>query len=147
MSNRHFGRMIALQALFEWDFTATEHSALAAATDHIDQLDKKFEDNEFTSSLIEGVVKNVDELNAYIEKYAPDWPLDQITTVDRNVLRIGIYELLYTNEEIPPKVAINEAIELAKSFGGDSSGRFVNGVLGSVFNDLSSGKLEKIAKL
>lgn len=145
MSNRHFARMIALQALFEWDFSNAEHDAAESAKHHIEQLDKKFEDTEFTDDLIVGVVKHVADLNALIEKYAPDWPLDQITTVDRNVLRIGIYELLFSSEEIPPKVAINESIELAKAFGGDSSGRFVNGVLGSIFRDLEAGKIEKHA--
>jgi N utilization substance protein B len=137
--------MIALQALFEWDFTQEQHDAVSAAEQHIEQLDKKFEDIEFTRNLILGVVKNTEEINTMIEKYAPDWPLSQITTVDRNVLRIGIFELLFTDEEIPPKVAINESIELAKSFGGDSSGRFVNGVLGSIYNDLQAGKIQKHA--
>ena len=145
MSNRHFARMISLQALFEWDFSNGEHDANESAVHHIEQLDKKFEDTEFTTDLIRGVVEKVAELNALIEKYAPDWPLDQITTVDRNVLRIGIYELLFSSEEIPPKVAINEAIELAKAFGGDSSGRFVNGVLGSIFRDLEAGNIQKHA--
>lgn len=145
MSNRHFGRMIALQALFEWDFSAGEHDATFSAEQHIEQLDKKFDDHEFTLALLDGVVKHVADLNAKIEQYAPDWPLEQITTVDRNVLRIGIYELLYSTQDIPPKVAINEAIELAKTFGGDSSGRFVNGVLGTIFNDLQAGKLQKHA--
>jgi N utilization substance protein B len=137
--------MIALQALFEWDFSNEEHDASKSAEHHIEQLDKKFDDTDFTKELIAGVVKQTAELNALIEKYAPDWPLDQITTVDRNVLRIGIYELLFSAEDIPPKVAINEAIELAKAFGGDSSGRFVNGVLGSIFRDLEAGKIEKHA--
>lgn len=146
MSNRHFGRMIALQALFEWDFTHGEHNAEISAEQHIEQLDKKFEDQEFTTTLLEGVVKNVDALNKTIETYAPDWPLENITTVDRNVLRIGIYELLYATNDVPPKVAINEAIELAKTFGGDSSGRFVNGVLGSIYNDLQENKIQKHEK-
>ena len=83
--------------------------------------------------------KNLKEINSLITKYAPQWPLEQITIVDRNVLRLGIYELKY-DPDIPPKVAINEAIELAKTFGGESSGKFVNGVLGSIFKDLPQAK-------
>ncbi len=142
MSNRHFARMIALQALFEWDFSKTEHDAWEAAEQHISQLEKGFDDNDFAKTLINGVVERILELNTIIETYAPDWPLDQITTVDRNVLRIGIHELIYQSPDVPPKVAINEAIELAKSFGGDSSGRFVNGVLGSIFRDIEAGNLK-----
>lgn len=136
MSNRHLGRMIALQTLFEWDFHAGEERVPSlldeALQRNIEEFEPKFDDHEFTKGLVYGVVEKIKELNGFIKKYAPDWPLEQITIVDRNVLRIGVYELLF-NEDIPPKVAINEAIELAKSFGGESSGRFVNGVLGSIF--------------
>ncbi|MEK7503749.1 MAG: transcription antitermination factor NusB, partial [Patescibacteria group bacterium] len=87
--------------------------------------------------LIKGVCKHLSQIDKIIEKAAPEWPLDQITIVDRNVLRIGLFELLYSNkEEVPPKVAINEAIELAKTFGGESSGKFINGVLGTVFKEI-----------
>jgi N utilization substance protein B len=86
--------------------------------------------------LVKGVIHNVMDINQLITSFAPEWPLEQITVVDRNVLRIGIYELKFSKGEIPPKVAINEAIELAKSFGGESSGKFINGVLGSIYKEM-----------
>ena len=97
------------------------------------------EDTSLAWQVITGVVKHLFSIDKIIEKAAPEWPIDQITIVDRNILRIGLYELLYADkEEVPPKVAINEAIELAKSFGGESSGKFVNGVLGTVYKELGS---------
>lgn len=141
MSNRHFGRIIALQSLFEWDFHGDDIQIASVLKHNLDEFSEKFDDVEFTENLVHGVIDNVEELNTLIRKYAPDWPLEQITLIDRNVLRIGIYELKL-DQEIPPKVAINEAIELAKSFGGDSSGRFVNGVLGSIYRDM-----EKIGEI
>jgi len=96
--------------------------------------------------LIDGILENVAVINQMIEKYAPEWPLEQITTVDRNALRIGIYELKFNND-IPPKVAINEAIELAKNFGGESSGKFINGVLGSIYKDMEkAGEINEAAE-
>lgn len=95
------------------------------------------EETDFVKSLVDGVFEHLFELNQIIEKAAPQWPMEQIAIVDRNVLRLGIYELLFGNrEEVPPKVAINEAIELAKSFGGDASGKFVNGVLGTIYREI-----------
>lgn len=138
MANRHLARTIALQTLFEWDFNSkeepTEKQVEALLQGNLDEFSPDFDDAEFSKQLVINVIKNVKELNAVIMQYAPEWPLDQITTVDRNVLRIGIYELRF-DTAIPPKVAINEAIELAKTFGGPSSGKFVNGVLGSIFKE------------
>lgn len=95
------------------------------------------EEKEFVHELVHGVHDKLSHLNDIIEEAAPEWPLDQITIVDRNVLRLGLYELLYADkEEVPPKVAINEAIELAKNFGGESSGKFINGVLGTVYQEM-----------
>ena len=95
------------------------------------------EDPAFVWQLVRGVKEHLPQIDKIIEKAAPEWPLEQITIVDRNVLRIGLYELLYSKkEEVPPKVAINEAIELAKSFGGESSGKFINGVLGTVYKEI-----------
>ncbi len=135
MSNRHLGRTLALQSLFEWDFHEGSKDLQQILQHHLDVFAPKFEDQEFTQQLVNGVMQNLDALNALVRTYAPDWPLEQITNVDRNVLRIGIYELKF-DKDIPPKVAINEAIELAKTFGGDSSGKFVNGVLGSIFREM-----------
>lgn len=141
MSNRHLGRTIALQSLFEWDFYSGEIDIEPILAHNFEAFAESFDDTEFTQTLVHGVIAHIDELNDLIMRYAPDWPLDQITIIDRNVLRIGIYELKKTTD-IPPKVAINESIELAKSFGGASSGRFVNGVLGSIYRDMETFEVE-----
>ena len=140
MSSRHLARSIALQSLYEWDFSEEEKK------DHKEIIEKNMEEfakevkgKDFIYTLVEGVISNIDELNKIISAAAPEWPLEKITAIDRNVLRIGLYELIYGDkEEVPPKVAINEAIELAKSFGGSSSGRFVNGVLGTVYKEIEN---------
>lgn len=94
-------------------------------------------ESDFVGRLAKGTIEHRKEIDPIIEKCAPEWPLEQVTVVDRNILRLGIYELMYGNyEEVPPKVAINEAIELAKTFGGESSARFVNGVLGTIYREL-----------
>jgi N utilization substance protein B len=133
MSNRHLARTLALQTLFQWDFHGMSANKLDAILDYnFKEFAPDFDDQGFTKNILEGVVEHIAEIDSLIVKYAPEWPLDQITGVDRNVLRLGIFELKYT-PDIPPKVAINESIELAKSFGGDSSGKFINGVLGSIY--------------
>lgn len=137
MANRHLARTIALQALFEWDFTDAEHDVLESLEYDQKEFAPDFDDQGFALNLVRQVIKNRREIDKLITKFAPEWPIDQITMVDRNVLRIGIYELKLDNE-IPPKVAINEAIELAKVFGGDASGKFVNGVLGSIYKEMMS---------
>ena len=141
MSNRHLARTIALQTLYEWDFTGQTQAVNELLDRNQADFAPEFDDQQFSKALVRNVVEQLEVLNGYITAYAPEWPLDQITNVDRNVLRIGVYELL-VNDDIPPKVAINESIELAKTFGGPSSGKFVNGVLGSIFKDLEAGKLK-----
>jgi N utilization substance protein B len=134
MSNRHLARTIALQTLFAWDFNGRKDGDIERLiADNFANFAPNFDDGGFVRDLVNGVRDNLEIINKYIIKYATEWPLDQITAVDRNILRLGIYELLYT--AIPPRVAINEAIEVAKSFGGDASGKFVNGVLGALYND------------
>jgi len=134
MSNRHLARTIALQTLFAWDFNGRKDGDIEnLIADNFANFAPNFDDGGFVRDLVIGVRDNLDIINKHIIKYATEWPLDQITAVDRNILRLGIYELLYT--PIPPRVAINEAIEVAKSFGGDASGKFVNGVLGALYND------------
>ena len=135
MANRHLSRSIALQSLFEWDFKGQAKSALKTVTKYnIDQFAPGIDDTDFIYNLVIGVQENQPEIDTLITQSAPDWPLEQITIVDRNVLRIGIYELKFAGAaDVPPKVAINEAIELAKTFGGASSGKFVNGVLGTIY--------------
>ncbi len=134
MSNRHLARTIALQTLFAWDFNGKNgQNTESLMRDNFVNFAPNFDDGGFVSALVKGVIDNLSIIDGLIVKYATEWPLDQITTIDRNILRLGIYELVYT--EIPPRVAINEAIEVAKSFGGDASGKFVNGVLGAIYND------------
>lgn len=139
MASRHLSRSIVMQSLYEWDFSGKKPDDLKGMVEkNIKEFGPGLESPAFVWQLVTGVVQHLDEINNIIEKAAPEWPLNQITIVDRNVLRIGLYELLYGNkEEVPPKVAINEAIELAKSFGGESSGKFINGVLGTVFKEIS----------
>lgn len=136
MSNRHLARTMAMQSLYEWDFNGRKEGKLQEILKHnLKEFAPDFDDKGFTKTITDGVQKHQAEIDAMIVKYAPEWPLEQITVVDRNVLRIGIYELYY-NQDIPPKVAINEAIELAKTFGGESSGKFINGVLGTIFKQM-----------
>lgn len=135
MSNRHLGRTIAMQSLYQWDFQGKKMSSVPEIIGwHKQEFAPDFDDKGFVVELVEGVISRLDEIDAVIIKYAPEWPIDQITNVDRAILRIGVYELKHS-DQIPSKVAINEAIELAKTFGGESSGRFVNGVLGAVYKD------------
>lgn len=136
MPNRHLARSVAMQSLFEWDFRGQPSAALPAITSHnLKEFAPGLEEDEFSQKLVDGVIEHLPAIDATIARYAPSWPISQITIVDRNILRLGVYELQFA-KEVPPKVAINEAIELAKSFGGPSSGKFVNGVLGSMYNDL-----------
>jgi len=136
MSNRHLARTIAMQSLFMWDFNGRQSSDLdSIIKGNFSYFAPSFNDNGFVKILIKGVVDNLGEIDKIIVKYATEWPLDQITIVDRNILRIGVYELVMA-PDIPPKVAINEAIEIAKTFGGESSGKFVNGVLGAIYKNL-----------
>lgn len=139
MANRHLSRSIVLQTLFEWDFRDWPKEEISPA---LERNANEFapgmnEENKFMHDLLSGVLRKREALDEIITKAAPDWPLDKIANVDRNILRIGLYELLFSDRgEVPPKVAINESIELAKSFGGESSGRFINGVLGSVYREI-----------
>lgn len=135
MANRHLARTIALQTLFEWDFMEGKKN-IEELFDYIrKEFAPDFDDQGFSLKLIKNVASQKKELDNVITHFAPEWPIDQITVTDRNVLRIGIYELKM-DLDIPPKVAINEAIELAKAFGGESSGKFVNGVLGSIYKEM-----------
>lgn len=135
MSSRHLTRRIVLQTLYEWDFSDQEKDLDTVLDKNIGEFGPA--EDGFAESLLSGVIKNIKELNNIIISAAPQWPLEKTTIVDRNVLRMGLFELIYSDkEEVPPKVAINEAIELAKEFGGESSGKFVNGVLGTVYKEM-----------
>lgn len=137
MSNRHLARTLAMQTLFEWDFRGLPADQIGGVLEHNQkEFAPDFDDHGFAERIVKGVLKHQQEIDELIVKFAPQWPLKQITIVDRNILRIGISELRFSKGEVPPKVAINEAIELAKSFGGESSGKFVNGVLGSIYKEM-----------
>jgi N utilization substance protein B len=124
-----------MQTLFEWDFNNRSQKLQEVLERNIKEFAPGLDDVFFIDKLARGVTKNMDEIDKIIEKYAPEWPIRKITVIDRNVLRLGIYELRFL-KEVPPKVAINESIEIAKTYGGDASGRFVNGVLGAIFREM-----------
>ncbi|MFW5884978.1 MAG: transcription antitermination factor NusB [Patescibacteria group bacterium] len=138
MGNRHLARSVAMRSLYEWDFNGKKDENIEEIIKHnTAEFAPKLKDDSFVKKNVLGVLKKRDVIDPIIEKCAPEWPLEQITVVDRNVLRLGIYELMFGDyQEVPPKVAINEAIELAKGFGGESSGKFVNGVLGTVYREM-----------
>jgi N utilization substance protein B len=148
MANRHLARSIALQSLFEWDFRGLNDNEITdAVTRNAAEFAPGLGDATFAVKLADGVLKKRTDIDMIIEKAAPEWPIQKIATVDRNVLRVGLYELLFADrKEVPAKVAINEAIELAKTFGGDTSGRFVNGVLGAVYKELGEPGKDEITQ-
>ncbi|MDI6717634.1 MAG: transcription antitermination factor NusB [Patescibacteria group bacterium] len=142
MATRHLIRSIILQSLYEWDFYKHQEDLFKTIERNLNEFGLGIDEPEFAWKLINGVITHLKEIDDIIRKAAPQWPLEQIPIVDRNVLRIGLYELIYADHnEVPEKVAINEAIELAKNFGGENSGKFVNGVLGTVYKELE--KIEK----
>ncbi|HOS88342.1 MAG TPA: transcription antitermination factor NusB [Candidatus Pacearchaeota archaeon] len=147
MASRHLSRSIAMQSLYEWDFNGAKdpHVLRLITQRNINEFGQGLESVDFIWELINGVKENQKYIDKIIETTAPEWPLSQINILDRNILRIGIYELIYGNKEnVPPKVAINESIELAKNFGGESSRRFINGVLGTVYRGLEEQEQEHI---
>lgn len=147
MANRHLGRTIIMQSLYQWDFRGRDVEELQRSLErNLKEFAPEFDDVPFVENTVNGILTNIDAIDGMITKYAPQWPLEQIMLVDRNVLRIGIYELKF-NSDIPARVAINEAIELAKSFGGESSGKFVNGVLGAIYRDATAaGEVKEVDK-
>ena len=140
MASRHLSRSIVLQSLYEWDFSGKKPEKLKVIIEkNIKEFGPGLENETFVWKLTNGIVSKISDVDKIIEKAAPEWPIDQITIIDRNILRIGLYELLYSDKkEVPPKVAMNESIELAKTFGGESSGKFINGVLGTVFKEINN---------
>ena len=138
MSARHLSRSIAMQSLYEWDFYDQKNRTIDEIVEkNILEFGAGLGEDQFARNLVKGVMENKEALDQIIVKTAPEWPLGQINILDRNVLRLGLFELIYGNkEEVPPKVAINESIELAKNFGGESSRKFINGVLGTVYKEM-----------
>jgi len=145
MSNRHLARTIVIQTLYQWDFNDQQQDVLELMEQSRQSFAPEFDDAGFIKHLIQGVVDHQKEIDGLITKFAPEWPLDQITIVDRNVLRLGTFELKF-DQSIPSKVAINEAIELAKTFGGESSGKFVNGVLGAIYKEVGEKEIDNKSK-
>ena len=139
-SNRHLGRIVALQTLYEYEFRTQAGDATASLDEilgrNLARYESAIEDIDFVKDLVEGVVNATPDLDGKIQPIAPEWPIEQIARVDRAILRLGLYELLHRNDKVPPKVAINEAVELAKAFGSDNSSKFVNGVLGTAYRTL-----------
>ncbi len=129
--NRHLARTLAMQTLYEWDFRS-EEDVKKLLDDNLQATNHGVDDSQFVTMLIDGVIEHKDEIDELITKSAPEWPLDQISVIDKSILRLAAYELLYS-ADVPPKVAIDEAVELGKTFGGDNTSRFVNGVLGSLY--------------
>lgn len=148
MANRHLSRSIVLQTMFEWDLNAIDRKAIIDVLDrNIEEFAPNKTDRPFMEKLLDGILGKQSELDLVIEKAAPEWPIDRISPVDRNILRLGLFELLFADrKEVPAKVAINEAIELAKQFGGENSSRFVNGVLGAVYKEIGEPGKEEIGK-
>lgn len=146
MSNRHLARTIVMQALYEWDFRNHPTEELPEIVEHVRsaQAAPEMEDGGYIEKQVEGIISNIQDVDAALTRFAPEWPLAEMTSTDRNVLRVGAYELLF-DESIPSKVAINEAIELGKAFGGEASGKFVNGVLGAIYKDqMANGNIKKV---
>ncbi len=148
MANRHLSRSVVLQTLFEWDFRSLPtDGAKECLARNAGEFAPAVADLPFMEELLVGSITRKDDLDLVIAKAAPEWPVDRIAPVDRNVLRLGLFELLFADRgKVPAKVAINEAIELAKSFGGEHSGRFVNGVLGAVYKELGEPGKDEVSK-
>lgn len=161
MANRHLSRSIVLQTLFEWDFLPTGPLSRAEKKDeawtkeeiknsltrNLREFAPGLEDDEFVENLIDLVLKKQAVVDEIITKAAPEWPIEKISVVDRNILRMGLTELLFGDRsQVPPKVAINESIELAKTFGGENSSKFINGVLGAVYKEIGEPGKEETSK-
>lgn len=142
-SNRHLGRIVALQSLYEYEFRMQAGDGSAADSEivarNLERYKETIDDKQFISDLVSGVLAHQGELDSKIQPIAPDWPIEQIARVDRTILRMGLFELLHMQEIVPAKVAINEAVELAKAFGSDNSSKFINGVLGTAYRTLVEG--------
>ncbi|MFZ2545049.1 MAG: transcription antitermination factor NusB [Candidatus Saccharimonadales bacterium] len=139
-SNRHLGRIVALQSLYEYEFRIQSDDKSVDIDEilrrNLERYENEIEDTDFVAVLVSGVLEHQVDLDDKIRPLAPEWPLEQVARIDRNILRLGLYELLHSKDRVPPKVAINEAVELAKAFGSDNSSKFINGVLGTAYRTL-----------
>lgn len=143
-SNRHLGRIVALQSLYEYEFRVQSEDSSVDIDEilgrNLERYETAIDDKPFVSDLVKGVIAEQANLDDKIRPIAPDWPIEQIARIDRSVLRMGLYELLHLADVVPPKVVINEAVELAKAFGSDNSSKFINGVLGTAYRTLVEGE-------
>ncbi len=148
MANRHLSRSIVLQSLFEWDFNKkNSEEAVEIFVRNTEEFAPGTSDLPFMETLMKGVLDKQKDIDLIIEKAAPDWPIEKISLIDRNILRVGLFELLFSDRgQVPPKVAINEAIELSKTFGGDTSSKFINGVLGAVYKEIGEPGKDETSK-
>lgn len=147
-SNRHLGRIVALQTLYEHEFRAESDEPLEISDilpRNLSRYEKTIDDTDFVDQLVDGVIAHQAELDEKLQPIAPDWPIQSIARIDRSILRLGLYELLHRADQVPPKVAINEAVELAKAFGSDNSSKFINGVLGTAYRTLVEGGADEPA--
>lgn len=150
-SNRHLGRIVALQSVYEYEFRHSDETPVdidEVIARNLERYKEDIGDTEFVSSLVKGTIEQQSELDDKLQPLAPDWPLAQVARIDRNILRLGLYELLFKQDDVPARVAINEAVELAKSFGSDNSSKFINGVLGTAYRtlveDTANGNTSKV---
>lgn len=141
MSNRHLSRIIVMQSLFEWDFRP-QTNIYDIAKRNIKAFDEEC-DVEFINTSLRGIIKNIQEIDKIISQAAPEWPLEQIATLDKSILRVAVFELVFSND-VPPKVVINEAVELGKTYGSENSYKFINGVLGTLFKQ--DDRFEELSK-
>jgi N utilization substance protein B len=142
MATRHLIRTVILQSLFEWDFYNKKADIVKILDRNLKEFAPDIDEPDFAWKILNGIIENLKKIDAIINQYAKEWPIEKISLIDRNILRIGIYELLYANHrEVPEEVAIDEAVTLAKNFGGINSSKFVNGVLGSIYDNIKKNKI------
>ncbi len=139
MATRHLIRTVILQTLYEWDFYQQEKDITNILERNLAEFAPGIDEPEFAWRILQGIAAHLPEIDNILTRAAPDWPIDKIAVIDRNILRIGLYELLFADhQEVPPRVAINEAVELAKNYGGPNTSRFVHAVLGTIYREMES---------
>ena len=147
MATRQLCRSVVLQTLYEWNCDNQKSDPATILERNLQDFAPGIDEPDFARKILKGVLDNQKNIDEVISKAAPEWPIAQIAPIDRNALRIGLYELLYADRgEVPPKVAINEAIEISKNYGGPNSGRFINGVLGTVYREIGEPGKDEITK-
>lgn len=147
MATRHLIRTVVLQSLYEWDFYSQKKDLSEILTRNLEEFAPGIDEPEFAWKILKYVTDHLKSIDKILTQAAPDWPLDKIAIINRNILRIGLAELLYADkEEVPPKVAINEAIEMAKNYGGPNAVKFINGVLGTIYREMEKSQSSEATK-